>query len=154
MRMCVVKYGRLWAVMFASFFLLGVAGKTPAAAASFVGSAVSAMIRSSTESSSWKRCRLFTIKREKSLVPNCPDTTGSTNGRQSRIAQLLKLMRSRPVCFARESTTPLQASRRLLVGNDPIARRHLQRQDRVCSREIVLAREAAGRSWASWRRGL
>lgn len=63
------------------------------------------MMRSRTESSSWNRWRLFTMRREKSRVPNCPDTTGSTKGRQSFRAQLLKLTRLLPVCFVKESYT-------------------------------------------------
>ena len=102
MRIWVVKYGSVCAVMFAGFFLLGVAGVDVVSLT--IGSvSVGEMMRSNTESSTWKRWRLFTMRREKSRVPNWPDTTGSTKGRQSRMAQLLKLMRSRPVCFESES---------------------------------------------------
>ena len=66
------------------------------------------MMRSRTESSSWNRWRLFTMRREKSRVPNCPDTTGSTKGRHSFVAQLLKLTRLLLVCFVKESYTAVR----------------------------------------------
>ena len=68
--MCVVKYGNACVVArFADLFLLGGASTVPVGAVA-MSEVAGVMMRSSTESSSWKRCRLFTIRREKSRVPN------------------------------------------------------------------------------------